>query len=370
LGVRLKVFICFSLIALLTVFQLPFSVDETAYAKEKVPPSIKEVYVEMAEKPKPGDKVKFVVLAEGENLQYEWHIYKNEEVIYVENYSADNYFEYTLDGIGLYRAEAKVKDEFLATSIKSSQFIDVEDPTPLKIHSLIVDKTPKQPINTSLEFIVSAEGYGLSYDWIIYRDSEKVYSNTGSDKYYQRYTPNKPGTYKALVYVRDYIGRYASQYSETITIYSNESAASPNVDRDKVESFVNGKGFASKSQYFIWTDTTKKLVYVFEGKAKEWKLIKTMSATVGKASTPTIKGSFAINGRGPWLISENPNVRARYKVRIKGGYYFHSILVNPQGKVIDSRLGQALSHGCVRLSMENAIWMYNNVKDGTGVFIN
>lgn len=38
-------------------------------------------------------------------------------------------------------------------------------------------------------------------------------------------------------------------------------------------------------------------------------------------------------------------------------------------KVKDGRLGMRLSHGCVRLAIENAKWIYDNIPSGTTVII-
>jgi lipoprotein-anchoring transpeptidase ErfK/SrfK len=62
--------------------------------------------------------------------------------------------------------------------------------------------------------------------------------------------------------------------------------------------------------------------------------------------------------------------RVKYATRIKGGYYYHSVLYDPTGSyLIDGRLGMALSHGCVRLDTDNAEWIYINIPDTTAVLI-
>ena len=49
----------------------------------------------------------------------------------------------------------------------------------------------------------------------------------------------------------------------------------------------------------------------------------------------------------------------------------HSILFNASGtEIIDDRLGMALSHGCIRLAVENAQWIYDNILDTTTIIIN
>lgn len=453
---KFKVSMCFALICILSLFQTQILLSNQVYASENELPIINKVYVENSTTPKFGETVKFIADAQGQNLQYEWHIYKDENEIHNQNYSADNYLEYTFKEVGIYKIEVKVKDELSNVSAKSCDNIEITDGDELSINSVAVDKKSPQPTGTTLKFTADAKGDGLSYQWSIYNDSKEIYNkpyekenfldytanegglykavltvkdengktiskssdeiwvvynvkinSVSSDKsgkhpvntpinftiwadgydltygwyIYKdseivhqslstknstiQYIPNKPGVYKALVYAKDGFGRYVSKYSREIIIGSNDS-----LEKQKAEEFINGKNLSSKTNYLMWVDTDANLVYVFQGKKNEWVLLKTMSCTDGKSSTPTIKGNFSINGRGPWLTSYNGKVKAKYKVRIHEDYYFHSILFNTKGKIVDSRLGQSLSHGCVRLSVENAKWVYENIGDGTGVYIN
>ena len=40
-----------------------------------------------------------------------------------------------------------------------------------------------------------------------------------------------------------------------------------------------------------------------------------------------------------------------------------------KSKIIDGRLGINASHGCVRLSIENAKWIYDTIPSGTKVIV-
>ena len=105
-----------------------------------------------------------------------------------------------------------------------------------------------------------------------------------------------------------------------------------------------------------------------KGEDNNWKRLYRYESTVGKPSTPTIVGTFYISGRKPYFGSDT--YRVKYATRIKGSYYYHTILFNAEGtEIIDDRLGQALSHGCIRLAVENAQWIYDNILDTTTVVI-
>ncbi|WP_455540021.1 L,D-transpeptidase family protein [Terrisporobacter sp.] len=134
--------------------------------------------------------------------------------------------------------------------------------------------------------------------------------------------------------------------------------------------FVNDNNIKSPTKNLIATDLTNKLTYVFEkDENNKWVQLYKWSSSVGKPSTPTITGTFYINGRKPYFGSDT--YRVKYATRIRGSYYYHSILFNAEGtEIIDDTLGEAISHGCIRLALENARWIYENILDTTTVVIN
>lgn len=134
--------------------------------------------------------------------------------------------------------------------------------------------------------------------------------------------------------------------------------------------FVNDNQIKSPTINLITTDLENKLTYIFEKNPDgSWNLLYKWLCTIGKPSTPTIKGTFYVSGRKPYFGSDT--YRVKYATRIRGSYYYHSILFNPAGtEIIDDRLGMALSHGCIRLAVENAHWIYDNILDKTTIIIN
>lgn len=132
--------------------------------------------------------------------------------------------------------------------------------------------------------------------------------------------------------------------------------------------FLNDNNIKSTSDFCLVTDLKNKYTYILKKGNKTWSEQFKWPCTVGKPETPTIKGVFYITGRKPGFGTDKYSVK--YATRIKGAYYYHSILYNSSGSyVIDGRLGLALSHGCVRLETSNAKWIYENIVDGTTVII-
>lgn len=88
-------------------------------------------------------------------------------------------------------------------------------------------------------------------------------------------------------------------------------------------------------------------------------------------------GDFIINEsgvkRGEWFFSKKYAEGAKYWVGFIGGVYlFHSVPMDENKKIIEAeaaKLGQPASHGCIRLSVEDAYWFYKNIPDGANLHI-
>ena len=111
-------------------------------------------------------------------------------------------------------------------------------------------------------------------------------------------------------------------------------------------------------------------VNIFKGAYHNWHLVKSVACSSGKASTPTIKGLFTDGNKGSYFISSG-GARCKDYTQITGNYLFHSILYDRSGSyIIDGTLGVPVSHGCVRLALENAEFIYYNIQTGTTIWSN
>lgn len=135
-----------------------------------------------------------------------------------------------------------------------------------------------------------------------------------------------------------------------------------------ITNLVNTKNFDSSTYYFIYVDLKNLKTNIFEGSKNNWKLINSYLCTIGKPSTPTIKGDFKLGIKGLYF-GVPKGYKCWYYSQIKGNYLFHSIIYNLDGSIRDGRLGMALSDGCVRLAIENAKWIWDNVPTNTAIHI-
>lgn len=140
-----------------------------------------------------------------------------------------------------------------------------------------------------------------------------------------------------------------------------------------VEDTINQMNLSSKTPYLIWTNIDRQRTYIFEGSQGNWKLIKHFLCSTGKSYSPTPKGSFELTYKVPYFGLEK-GYRCKNAFGFIGTtYLYHSVMFDKSGTYLlqgKGELGKPASAGCIRLSVENSEWLYNNMTSGTRVFIN
>ena len=129
--------------------------------------------------------------------------------------------------------------------------------------------------------------------------------------------------------------------------------------------------------YKIGVSLDEQRVYILGWDGKGYnKNVAKFKCSTGQPGYETPKGIYQSAGRittDEWYYFKDYNVYAKYAVRIVGGVLFHSVLYNSNmiGPTRSSvrNLGRPVSHGCVRLSEENAKWIYDNCPEGTTIVI-
>lgn len=117
-------------------------------------------------------------------------------------------------------------------------------------------------------------------------------------------------------------------------------------------------------------------VYGWDGDGYDTK-IGSMICSTGKDATPTPLGTYQAWGRagledGEWYYFKTFNCYAKYAYGVVGGILFHSVTYSKNKKLNQgsvNNLGRKASHGCIRLEIDKAKWIYDNCPNGTTVII-
>lgn len=126
---------------------------------------------------------------------------------------------------------------------------------------------------------------------------------------------------------------------------------------------AKAQNYGSATNYLILVDCTSNRTAVYQWD-NGWFAIHEWSCTTG-ANNCTVKGQYATNLKG---YSFGSGFTCYYYTQFCGNYLFHSVLYyQNSNRIMDGRLGINASHGCVRLDINNAKWIYDNIPRGTKV---
>ncbi|MBP5304311.1 MAG: L,D-transpeptidase family protein [Lachnospiraceae bacterium] len=138
--------------------------------------------------------------------------------------------------------------------------------------------------------------------------------------------------------------------------------------------FAGSVALAAESTpaYYIKVNKQCNTVTVY-GKNKKGKYTVPVKAFVCSAGEYTPLGTFKTSNKYTWRALVE-NTWGQYATRITGSILFHSVpytKMSPDSlmKGEYDKLGEHASHGCVRLSVMDAKWIYENCVSGTKVTI-
>ncbi len=171
-------------------------------------------------------------------------------------------------------------------------------------------------------------------------------------------------TERAVAYFQKRNGLYVSGVAEKTTqemLFSSAAEAS--------DQYV--------MPYKLVVDVSDQRVYCYSWSGGEFSnLVRTMVCSSGTKSDPTPLGTYmATTGKGArWHYFTKWECWAQYAYYIEGDIMFHSVLYARQDEASVTRssvnnLGKRASHGCVRLSVEDAKWIWENCPSRTTVVV-
>ena len=141
----------------------------------------------------------------------------------------------------------------------------------------------------------------------------------------------------------------------------------PMLPTDMMAMLSRANRYASNTSWLILVDRQACRVGVFRGQRGSWSYAQYWTCSTGAPSTPTPTGEYTVTGKG---YSFGHGYTCYYYTQFYGDYLFHSIpyyqgTFNP----MDSRMGMHISQGCVRLPIDRAKWIWDNVPLATKVVI-
>ena len=145
---------------------------------------------------------------------------------------------------------------------------------------------------------------------------------------------------------------------------SKESSSNPGSDTSIIENI----DYSDSANFRIEIDLSRQRLIVFYGED----ILKEMVCSGGALETPTPLGEFNTTQKIEYSWIPRFEVGAYYWVRFFEDYLIHSVPFDENGEMIVEefeKLGNPASHGCVRLRLEEAKWLYETLPLGVMVLI-
>ena len=171
-------------------------------------------------------------------------------------------------------------------------------------------------------------------------------------------------------------GQYGSGTANAVSAFQrrNDLPETGVADRGTMAALFNENAKKALKPYVLKVSVDDQRVYAYapDRNGEYTDLVRTMKCSTGRKGSPTPKGTFTDTAPGArWHFFKKFNCWAQYAFYIQGDIMFHSVLYGQKGgKVTQSsvnHLGSRASHGCVRLSVEDAKWIWNNCPSNTRV---
>ena len=239
-------------------------------------------------------------------------------------------------------------------SMRSMQFIETNKKVKYyssnaKIAS--IDKKGKVTANNVGTVKITAKTGSKKYSCTLQVTANGWYTDTKGQKYYYENNQKVTGW--------KYIGKYQYYF------YKNSGVLDQNV----------ASRLIGEQDYYIHVNRKKCQVTIFakDGDNGYTIPVRAMTCSVGTSKNQTPKGTYNTMSRTRWGLLMGPSY-GQYCTRIVDSILFHSVAgYNKTSYNLSYRdynkLGQPASHGCVRLCVRDAKWIYDNCKIGTIVTI-
>jgi len=187
---------------------------------------------------------------------------------------------------------------------------------------------------------------------------------------------------RGLFYDVEVDGSYGEKTVAAVTEFqtANGLNATGIADRETQRVLFSESAVGVWTEYMLKVSIDDQRVYVYAlDESRQYQLIDTFICSSGLDTGPddsTPRGIFTDTTEplDRWHYFIEYECWAQYAWRIQGPIYFHSVIYSEKDEStlrMSSvyNLGRKASHGCIRLSVENAKWIYTHCDAGTIVII-
>lgn len=314
------------------------------------------------------------------------------------NKDLSSYFSNYLIHLNKDFTEKKVSEEYMASLLReverynlvNSEVNDIKKTLPIFIESTSAFEEAINSFNNKdyIEAIKCLDDVNpLSSEYISALDYEQNCFNLlkqdllskaealAKDKYYTKAITLLQDNLKLLKEDNEVINKieqYEKEKKDYLSSMSTDSSKPSSVSytvltNDNINSF----DISSGTKYLMFVNTTLQRTYIYKGSKNKWELIKNYTCSTGIKEEETPKGSFTVKNKGNWFYSTKYSQGGKYWVSFMDNYLFHSLPFDEDKKtIVDSTLGKPSSHGCIRLKVDEAKWIYDNIPIGSMVIIN
>lgn len=155
-----------------------------------------------------------------------------------------------------------------------------------------------------------------------------------------------------------------------IEVLYNDEEEVQDLSNEEINFYVNYKNFISPTDYFIWVDVYRNQTYVLKKNKQVYELVERFKCSTGENHTPTKRGMFQIVSKGKSFIGRDKTYLCYNYLQYDGSYLLHSFPYDFDQQVLDDRLSQRVSNGCVRFNYEDSFYLYKNIPLSTSIWIN
>lgn len=178
-------------------------------------------------------------------------------------------------------------------------------------------------------------------------------------------------TIKVVIDNKDKGNNIANENTTNNTQNNNNQTNEENVTNNNVTNEGTVTTTKDKNTYYIKINNQANVVTVYkkDSKGKYTVPVKAMLCSIGTATPKS--GIYKTSDMYKWRLLQG-DVYGQYAVRITGHILFHSVPYTKQAKdTLEwweyDKLGTDASLGCIRLTVEDAKWIYDNCPKGTKV---